>query len=100
MSSSISAVTGVGAEQLRGALQANAARKLQPIAAASTERADSAARVAIGLALGTWAGGALTELYARFYSFPVLVFSREPGLYLIAGGTTMAAAVPRGSGTP
>jgi putative ABC transport system permease protein len=49
--------------------------------------------IAIGLALGTWAGGALTELYARFYSFPVLVFSREPSLYLIAGGTTMAAAV-------
>lgn len=49
--------------------------------------------IAVGIGLGTWAGGALTELYARFYSFPTLVFSRDPTLYLIAGGTTLAAAV-------
>jgi putative ABC transport system permease protein len=49
--------------------------------------------IAVGIGLGSWAGGALTELYARFYSFPMLVFSRDPTLYLIAGGTTLAAAV-------
>lgn len=49
--------------------------------------------VAIGIAMGTWAGSALTELYAQSYSFPILVFSRDPSLYLIAGGTTLAAAV-------
>jgi putative ABC transport system permease protein len=49
--------------------------------------------VTIGIAVGMWAGSALTELYARFYSFPVLVFSRDPTLYLVAGGITLAAAV-------
>lgn len=49
--------------------------------------------IAIGITLGIWAGSALTELYARFYSFPLLVFSRDPNLYLVAGGTTLAAAV-------
>lgn len=49
--------------------------------------------LAIGFAVGTWAGGSLTELYARFYSFPLLVFSRDPTLYLVAGGITLAAAV-------
>lgn len=49
--------------------------------------------VVIGIVSGIWAGNALTELYARFYSFPTLVFSREPILYVIAGGTTLAAAV-------
>ena len=49
--------------------------------------------IAIGFAFGIWAGNGLTELYARFYSFPVLVFSRDPLLYVIAGGITLAAAV-------
>lgn len=48
---------------------------------------------AIGLALGTWAGNELTVLYARYYSFPILIFSREPSLYLIATGITLGAAV-------
>lgn len=47
----------------------------------------------IGTSFGVWAGNALTELYTRFYSFPVLVFSREPSLYAIAGGITLSAAV-------
>ncbi|MBN6149222.1 diguanylate cyclase [Xanthomonas sp. AmX2] len=46
-------------------LQANAARKLQPIAAASTERADSAAHVAIGLALVLLLGATLVILHRR-----------------------------------
>lgn len=48
---------------------------------------------ALGYGLGIWAGNGLTVLYARFYSFPVLVFSRDPILYVVAGGITMAAAV-------
>ena len=48
---------------------------------------------AIGYAVGIWAGNGLTRLYARFYSFPILVFSREPNLYVIAGSITLAAAV-------
>jgi putative ABC transport system permease protein len=48
---------------------------------------------AIGYVFGIWAGNALTVLYARFYSFPILVFSRDPLLYVIAGATTMGAAV-------
>jgi len=49
--------------------------------------------IVIGAGLGIWAGNALTEMYSQFYSFPVLIFSREPGLYVIAGGVTLAAAV-------
>lgn len=49
--------------------------------------------VAIGITFGTWAGGGLTNLYARFYSFPILIFSRDPMLYLLAGGITVASAV-------
>ena len=47
---------------------------------------------AVGYLLGIWAGNQLTVLYARFYSFPVLIFSREPSLYLIAGAITLGAA--------
>jgi len=49
--------------------------------------------IIIGTGFGIWAGNGLTEMYTRFYSFPVLVFSREPSLYAISGGITLAAAV-------
>nr|WP_248306204.1 ABC transporter permease [Devosia oryzisoli] len=49
--------------------------------------------IAIGYAFGIWAGNALTVLYARYYSFPVLVFSRAPVLYVIAAAVTMGASV-------
>lgn len=48
---------------------------------------------AAGYAFGMWAGNGLTVLYARYYSFPVLVFSRDPALYVIAAAITMGAAV-------
>lgn len=48
---------------------------------------------AAGYAFGMWAGNGLTVLYARYYSFPVLVFSRDPTLYVIAAAITMGAAV-------
>jgi putative ABC transport system permease protein len=47
----------------------------------------------IGFALGIWAGNQLALLYARFYSFPILIFSRDPALYVIAAFVTVAAAV-------
>ncbi len=48
---------------------------------------------AIGLAAGIWAGNALTVLYARYYSFPFLIFSRDPSLYLVAASITLGSAV-------
>ncbi len=48
---------------------------------------------AIGYAFGIWAGNGVTELYARYYSFPILIFSRDPVLYVVAAAITMTAAV-------
>jgi putative ABC transport system permease protein len=48
---------------------------------------------AIGYVLGIWAGNALTVLYARYYSFPVLIFSREPALYVAAAAITTGSAI-------
>lgn len=48
---------------------------------------------AVGYAFGIWAGNGLTVIYARYYSFPVLVFSRDPALYVVAAAITMGAAV-------
>ncbi|NRG17525.1 FtsX-like permease family protein [Rhizobiales bacterium] len=49
--------------------------------------------LAIGSIFGTWLGRGLTELYARFYSFPFLIFRQTLDLYLIAGGITAGAAL-------
>jgi putative ABC transport system permease protein len=49
--------------------------------------------IAVGYAFGIWAGNGLAVLYARYYSFPILTFSRDPGLYVIAAGVTMGASV-------
>lgn len=49
--------------------------------------------VVIGSALGTWLGNQVTLLYAHSYSFPFLVFTRDPGLYAIAAVVTIGAAV-------
>lgn len=48
---------------------------------------------AVGFVGGYWLGTQLTLLYTKFYSFPLLVFSRDPGTYVIAAGTTIAAGV-------
>ena len=47
----------------------------------------------IGYALGTWLGNEITALYARSYHFPFLIFSRDPGLYVVAAAITIGAAV-------
>ncbi len=47
----------------------------------------------IGSAAGSYFGQALTRLYARFFSFPFLVFRESADLYLIAGAVSVAAAL-------
>lgn len=47
----------------------------------------------LGFALGTWLGGLLSLVYARYYSFPFLAFSRDPVMYAIAAAATTGAAV-------
>lgn len=49
--------------------------------------------IAIGVVAGTWLGTGMTTLYAQFFSFPFLVFSRNPAVYGIAAGATYAAAL-------
>lgn len=49
--------------------------------------------IAIGLAAGSWLGIGLTRLYAQFFSFPFLVFTRNPAVYGIAATVTYAAAI-------
>lgn len=48
---------------------------------------------AIGFVGGYWLGTQLTLLYARFYSFPLLIFSRDPQTYVLAAGTTLGAGM-------
>ena len=51
------------------------------------------AGIIIGVVAGTWLGTGMTKLYAKFFSFPFLVFSRNPAVYGIAAGATYAAAL-------
>ncbi len=49
--------------------------------------------VAIGSVSGAWLGAGLAALYARFYHFPFLIFSRDPSVYAIAALITLGSAV-------
>lgn len=49
--------------------------------------------ILIGFGAGTWLGVGLAQLYARFFHFPWLIFSRDPQVYAIAALITLAAAV-------
>jgi putative ABC transport system permease protein len=49
--------------------------------------------IIIGIVAGTWLGAGMTKLYAKFFSFPFLVFSRNPAIYVIAASVTYGAAV-------
>jgi len=51
------------------------------------------AGIAIGFVAGTLLGAGMAQLYARFFSFPFLVFTRDPSVYLIAAAVTAATAV-------
>lgn len=48
---------------------------------------------ALGLGAGTWLGAGLAKLYARFFHFPFLLFSRDPDIYALAVLVTFAAAL-------
>ncbi|MDM7932880.1 FtsX-like permease family protein [Tabrizicola sp.] len=49
--------------------------------------------IAIGFVAGAWLGAGMAQLYAKFFSFPFLVFMRDPQTYAIATIITTAAAV-------
>jgi putative ABC transport system permease protein len=49
--------------------------------------------ILIGMAAGTWLGAGLAEMYARFFSFPYLVFTRDPQVYGLAAVITLASAI-------
>jgi putative ABC transport system permease protein len=49
--------------------------------------------ILIGMAVGTWLGAELAEMYARFFSFPYLVFTRDPQIYWLAAVITLASAI-------
>jgi len=49
--------------------------------------------IGIGFAAGAWLGAGLAQLYAQFFSFPFLVFARDPQIYALAALVTAAAAV-------
>lgn len=53
----------------------------------------AAAGILIGFAAGAWLGAGLAQMYARFFSFPYLVFTRDPQLYGLAALITLAAAI-------
>lgn len=49
--------------------------------------------ILIGFGAGAWLGAGMARMYARFFSFPFLVFTRDPQLFALAGVVTLAAAV-------
>ncbi|MEY4696568.1 MAG: hypothetical protein RIT14_996, partial [Pseudomonadota bacterium] len=48
---------------------------------------------ALGFVAGAWLGMGLAKLYARFFSFPFLVFTRDPQIYGLAALVTLGAAM-------
>jgi putative ABC transport system permease protein len=49
--------------------------------------------ILVGFAAGAWLGAGMARMYARFFTFPFLVFTRDPQLFALAGLVTLAAAV-------
>lgn len=49
--------------------------------------------IAIGAGAGNWLGHGLTTLYARFFSFPFLIFQQSLDLYAVAATTSALAAL-------
>lgn len=49
--------------------------------------------ILIGFAAGAWLGVGLAQMYVRFFSFPFLIFTRDPLIYGVAAVVTLAAAV-------
>lgn len=53
----------------------------------------AAAGILIGSVAGTWLGRGMTVQYAKFYSFPFLIFRMSPEIYLLAAAVTLFAAL-------
>jgi putative ABC transport system permease protein len=51
------------------------------------------AGIVIGSVAGAWLGVGLAQMYARFFTFPYLVFIQDPQLYALAALVTLAAAI-------
>jgi putative ABC transport system permease protein len=49
--------------------------------------------ILIGFVAGTWLGAGMARLYARFFTFPFLVFTRDPDIYALAALVAVVAAV-------
>lgn len=49
--------------------------------------------IILGLGAGAWMGAGLARLYAKFFSFPWLVFSRDPSAYGLAALVALIAAL-------
>lgn len=47
----------------------------------------------IGCGAGVWMGHAMTDLYARYYRFPVLEYRLDPGVLLVAVALALGAAL-------
>ncbi|MCZ8336380.1 MAG: FtsX-like permease family protein [Rhodobacteraceae bacterium] len=52
----------------------------------------AAGGILVGFAAGAWLGAGLAQLYARFFSFPFLVFGTDPRVYGLAALVTALAA--------
>jgi putative ABC transport system permease protein len=48
---------------------------------------------ALGVAVGAWLGGAMTDLYARYFRFPALVYRLDPSVAAVGVLVTVASAV-------
>lgn len=57
------------------------------------------AGIVIGAAAGTWLGTHVIALYAEFYSFPFLVFAKNPDLYSMAAVLSIFAAILGAAGS-
>ena len=53
----------------------------------------AAVGILLGYGAGAWMGAGLARMYAQFFSFPFLVFSRDPGVYALAAVVTAGSAV-------
>ncbi len=53
--------------------------------------------ILIGFVAGAWLGAGLAQLYARFFSFPFLVFTRDPQIYAVAAVITLGVRRGRGA---
>jgi len=47
----------------------------------------------LGLALGTWLAGSITELYRAYFRFPLLELRFDPGVDLLAAALTLLAGL-------